>query len=311
MKKIKFSLIIIVTFIVIFMILGCAKEKQNEKEVNNIEIEKNQEIDETSNDIDEVEVEDNVVDNESDKIVYIKDSALEQLIRETINKETGDITISDMQEIYRININYEDYPVYELDGLEYASNLENFSYRYGKLKDINCIANNEKMNYFSMSYSTIEDTNIIDFKTPMLESVSFIESNVSDFNFLAGVSSINKLTIMRTSLNSIDFLENMNDLETVNLANNKIDNIFALENKKSLSELNLQGNLISDITPLASCNNLKILTLSYNVFEDIGPLFEIDNLAYVKLYEEIAAPKINKNEIKKLIDTGVSVEYHE
>jgi len=304
-KEMRIKVIIVCVFMVILIVSGCGGEEQ--KDAKKDQNDTLQVMDETSSAGD---LEKDVSD-ESDKVVHIKDVALEKLIRETIHKETGDISLLDMLDINRISINYEEYPVYELDGLEYATNLENFSYRGGKLKSLKPILNNEEVYYLGVSYSEVEETNIEKINMPNLEKVSFIDTNLQDFSFLKEAIRIKGISISESELKSIDFLQDMKDLEECYLPNNEISDIASLENKENLTTLNLQSNMVTDISPLASCENLYDLTLSYNLFEDISPLFELNNLAHVSLYEEIATPLINKKEIERLIETGVYVEYHE
>ena len=80
-----------------------------------------------------------------DQVVIIKDPGLEKIIREQIEKPEGDITIGDMEMLYSISINYEETPVAEIDGLEYALNLNDFSFRNGILKSLNPVGKLKNM----------------------------------------------------------------------------------------------------------------------------------------------------------------------
>lgn len=252
--------------------------------------------------------------NSSEK-VEIKDAELEKLIRKQIDKPEGDILVEDMETLSQLSIKYDEYPIYELDGLEYASNLYAISYyggseHNGKIKSIAPIASLQSLEYLSISYSQVEE-GPPEFDTPLLDRVSFIDTNVSDFAFLKNVTSITQFTATDCGATSIDFLSNMNELESVNVEYNSISDLSALSGKTKLASLNLQDNQVNDISVLAGCTSLDYLVISYNNITTLSPLYDLENLSEVRAYEEIGKKKIDQASIDNLINAGVSVMYHE
>lgn|GEM_PF-1511178 len=247
---------------------------------------------------------------ENNTVVKIKDSELEKLIRDEIEKPEGDLLPSDMEKLYRLNINFDETPVYELDGLEHAINLENFSFRNGTLKSLNPVSDCSDLYYLNMSYSKLEEAVEL-FNTPLLETVSFIDTNVSDFSFLKSSNIIGSLNLIRCDIENIDFLENMNELESLGLSENRISDVSVINNKTELIDLDLGKNQIVDLESLSTCNKLVSINISYNNVTSIAPLFDLDNLIEVIVYEDLDQKIIDRAEIQRMLDKGVGVLYHE
>jgi Leucine-rich repeat (LRR) protein len=92
---------------------------------------------------------------------------------------------------------------------------------------------------------------------------------------------------------------------SIDLSDNRIIDLSPLIGLKQLEELNLSDNRIEIIDDLNRLPNLKRLFLSNNNIEDISPLFEMDMLDYV----ELSGNRISLDQINKLIELGVKVDY--
>lgn len=244
-----------------------------------------------------------------EQIVTIKDKILEQIIREKIEKPEGDITAGDMEMLFSININYEETPVYEIDGLEYALNLNDFSFRNGTLKSLNPVGNLKKMGYLNVSYSSIEEP-ILPFETPFLDRISFIETNVSDFEFLKGVTTAVDATFTICGVSSIAFMKDWMALDNIDLSENSITDLSPLEGKLNLKVLNLHGNTIESIEALSSLTALETLDISYNNISNIAPIMQLENLIEFTAYEDLDKKIIDRGLLETLEGKGVLVEYH-
>jgi Leucine-rich repeat (LRR) protein len=89
------------------------------------------------------------------------------------------------------------------------------------------------------------------------------------------------------------------------LSNNRITDPDPLVVLKNLEELNLSDNKVGYIDGLSNLVNLKSIILSNNFFDDISPLFELEKLEYA----DLSGSKVDINQIKRLIDSGVTVDY--
>ena len=246
----------------------------------------------------------------SDEVVVIRDSVLEAIIREKIGKPEGDILASDMANLYSLNINCEDTPVTQLDGLEYAVNLYDFSYRYGELKSLSPIANCQTLFYLTVSYSTVDEATA-DFNTPALERVNFIDTNISDFTFLRNAAAMTSVSFVRCDITSIAFLANIEGLVDVDLSENNISDISPLSGKIQMTRVGLDKNEIADLDALASCIELNDINISYNHVTNLEPIMQLPALNQLTAYEDLDQKIIDRTQIQTLIDRGVTVDYHE
>lgn len=276
------------------LLTGCGSSTENPKET-----EKNQE---------EIIVE----DLENDEVVIIEDSELRRFILDQVGKtENDDILFQDMQSLYWVNINYEDYAVTNIKGLEYAKEMTSFSYRNGgTLDSLDPISNNPILEHVLVSYSDVENTEN-DFNPPLLERFMFTDTNVTDFSFISKATKIYDLSISTNNVEDISFMENFTELTTLNLSYNNITDISALSNKTKLQTISLHKNNVNNIEPLGSCTNLETINISYNNVNNIEWLLDLEKLYELTAYEELDAKIIPRTQIDTLIETGVSVLYHE
>jgi len=249
-------------------------------------------------------------DIDPNKVVIIKDSELEKIIREELDIPEVDILAVDMEEIEMININYKDNPVYELDGLEYAVNLNNFSFRNGgELKSLDPISSLENLEYLGMSYSTLEIMPS-EFNAPGLERISFADTNISSYDFLKKSTNMTDIYISSSEVKSLEFITNMNKLEGLSVEYNAVSDITPVKNKNKLTAINLHMNKVTDVSALATCDNLAFINISYNKINNIEYLYNLENLSMLTAYESIGEDIIPKTQIYTLEGSGVDVLYH-
>jgi internalin A len=93
--------------------------------------------------------------------------------------------------------------------------------------------------------------------------------------------------------------------KTIDLSDNHITDLTPLIGLDLLEELNISDNKIGYIDVLSYLKNLKRVYLSNNSFEDLSPLFELEKLEYA----DLSGNKIGKEQINKLIELGVMVDY--
>ena len=294
-----------IIIVIVSLILMSCSNNDGIKDIEPVEVNENTNVIENDN-TENLPIED-IVD---DKVIYIKDLELEKLIREEINKPDGDILMSDMALIEDIYIDFTENPVYEIEGLEYAVNLEVFCFSNGTLKSLNPISQSKKLYFLDISYAEVENQ-IEMFDVPILENVCFTDVNVSDYSFLMNSNEITDLIISGCNIENIDFIVNMDRIEKLNLDYNRISDIKALEGKQFLTYLNLHVNEITEIEALSTCESLVNLNLSYNNLTNIESLFNLENLEELLIYEELDYRLISRESIKKIQDKGVDVSYTE
>jgi Leucine-rich repeat (LRR) protein len=92
---------------------------------------------------------------------------------------------------------------------------------------------------------------------------------------------------------------------TIDVSNNRITDLSPLIDLAKLEKLDLSDNEIGDIDVLSNLRNLKSVLLSNNNIDDISPLFGLEKLEYA----ELSGNKINIEQINRLMDQGVCVDF--
>ncbi len=286
------------------LIIGCSKSETNGETTQKNKI--------VTNDTSDTNDEETISESESEiteEVVQIADPVLEKMIREQIEKPEGDITTSDMEMVYSISINYEEEPVNDISGLEYAVNLRDFSFSRGTLKSLDPVAKLQSIFYLNVSYADITDP-IIEFDTPALERIGFIDTNVSDFDFLKNVVTANDVSFTGCNITDLTFMQNWDALIDANLSSNSITDIEPLRNKIDIINLNLHQNSVVVIDALSTLTNLETLNISYNHVADITPIMNLMNLTELTAYEELDQKIIDRGLLESLSTRGVMVDYH-
>jgi hypothetical protein len=168
------------------------------------------------------------------EIVTFADPVLEAMLRGTMGKSEGDITLAEAQAVTRINLSNELLrgisevtPIQDLSGLENFSNLETLDLSYHAITDISPLQGLTK-----------------------LTALSLAGNPVADVSPLAGLAAL-KLLI---------------------LSGSQAPDYSALANLADLQVLLLDDSTITDLTPLSALTNLRQLYLAKTSVEDLSPL---------------------------------------
>lgn len=174
---------------------------------------------------------------EATEIVTFADPVLEQLVRASIGKISGDITSTDAGAVTRLDLSGElqDYladtaTIRDIDGLEAFTNLEHLDLSLHEISDI----------------------------TP-----------------LAGLTKLNTLLLGGNPIQDISPLNGFTSLEFLNLSGCAAQDYAPLAELTSLEYLNLANSSLVDVTPLAGLISLKYLFLNGSPVSNYLPLSEI------------------------------------
>ncbi|MBU3101783.1 leucine-rich repeat domain-containing protein [Clostridium sp. DSM 17811] len=191
-----------------------------------------------------------IVESQTDSstIVTFPDENLEQVVRDSINKPTGDIFKSDVINITTLT-DYNN-SIANLSGIEKLSNLENIEFYPVKISDIAPLSGLTRLKSISLS-----------------RSESFGEQTITDISPLKGLTNLTYLWLGGNYVTDITALQGLTKLETVGLGRN-----YASEQQ-----------MIQDFSPLKGLTNLTELELSGNNFTDTSIIKEFKNLKYLDL----------------------------
>lgn len=204
-----------------------------------------------------------VTQTPGDEAIVFNDEALENYVREAMNKPEGDITIAAAQQVTELELSQQgvdpDQPyIHDLTALKYFTNLT----------------------YLGLGYAVQnadDPTAPVDI-SPLagltkLESLQMGGLIISDLSAVADLKNLISLTVFNGE-QALDLtpLSGLTNLQALTLRNNKITDVSALSGLGKLIYLDLEGNQISDVTPLAGLTGLTRLFLSGNPITDYSSL---------------------------------------
>ncbi|GKV66217.1 MULTISPECIES: leucine-rich repeat domain-containing protein [unclassified Sporosarcina] len=221
--------------------------------------------------------------------VYIPDQYLEAAIRNSIGKETGDISEYDMEDLIVLHFDFRN-PA-DFTGLSYAKNLEVFSAEYSnnypesaKISDISFLENFQQLGDVDIKNNEVEDISVLD-KLPLL---GFVDVSGNPLNDQAA-NIVKKLKNRGVHVVHDPFLKEEVDIpdiglrDSVKIALNKKDNIITVGDMLRLENLVAVGKQIEDLTGLEYATNLKRLYLQHNEISDIRPIIQLFDLQELSL----------------------------
>ncbi len=194
-----------------------------------------------------------------DYVVAFPDPHLDQVIRTTIVKPTGDIHRSELLQIVFLEANSRS--ITNLSGLEYCINLEGFLLNGNSVSDLAPLAGLVRLRGFQA-----------------------FANDISDISPLAGLVNLEQLSLADNAISDISAMSGMTKLTHVILSSNDITDISALAGKSAVTILQLDENQISDIGALSGMTNLTELRLRSNQISAIGALSGMTKLSVLDLY---------------------------
>ncbi len=183
----------------------------------------------------------------NDQVIEFGDDVLDTLVREAMNRPTGDITVADAEAVTELDMQQQGVDpnqpyIHNLDALKYFKNLT----------------------YLGLGYAV---QNADDPSAPI------------DISSFAGMTKLESLQLGGLVIDDLSVVANMPNLMSLTVFGGKrLTDISALANETNLEALTLRGNLISDITPLAGLTKLRYIDLQDNAISDVTPLTGLTNL---------------------------------
>jgi Leucine-rich repeat (LRR) protein len=222
--------------------------------------------------------------------VKFNDSNLEKEIRNAINKQSGEITESDMASLTEFTADNKN--ITDLTGLEKAVNLTYLNLNNNNIININPITGLTKLTNLILYDNQISNIDSLG----KLTNLTYLLLGYNPVKNLSGLSSLKNLTVLHlpaVQANSFSPLSELKELTELNLESNNITDIYFLSGLINLSMLYLNDNRISDITPLnfriidifplAILNKLTVLNLSENLITNISSLSGLTELTQLYL----------------------------
>lgn len=199
-------------------------------------------------------------------VTFSKD--LEKVVREQINKPTGNIYKSDVENIVALDASKKS--ITDISGIENLTNLKILDLSQNQISDIS------GLKYLNdLSYLRLDD------------------NQIRDISILKTFTNLRTLWLNNNQISDISSLKGLTYLQELCLKSNRISNISGLEGLSNLKILYLAKNQILDYSPTKGYyNNL--------VSKDFDLLDVIDNSDIVKFKDKNLEQAV-RFEIKKLV----------
>ena len=212
-------------------------------------------------------------------VVPFDDEVLESMIRTSMNKPDGDITIADALTVARLDLTMDgtDWStprIHSLEALRYFTNLTNLEMSWalqnnGMGVDLSPLSGLVKLEVLLLGCDEIYDI------SPLKPLVNLTGLWIWGCRYLSDISALSGMT-------------NMRDLW---IKGNSIQDISPIANMKNLERFYMEGNLVQDLSPLAGLNKLSALLVSDNPVMDYSVLKDIYPNLTEKDFEPVAAPQ--------------------
>ncbi|WP_052087910.1 leucine-rich repeat domain-containing protein [Paenibacillus wynnii] len=213
----------------------------------------------------------------------ITDPALAKAIRVELklsaNKELKAADMQKLESLYPMNGKAK---ITNLQGLEYAVNMQSLFLPGQNIKYITPLSKLKKLTFLALE-----------------------GNQITDLSPLSGLSSLQNLVVDGNMIKSLLPLKNLHKLTDLFASNNQIADLGPIR-KLKLNWIIMNGNKIQDLQPLKNHPTLEYLYLDDNLIQDIKVLETIPHLREVSLANN-PLNELSQQVIQKLEDNGVSV----
>ena len=238
--------------------------------------------------------------NDSSEIVKIPDTYLKEAIAHALNvSPNSEVTKGQLQSLTYLEAGY----VTSLDGLQYATHLQELVLYEGKVSNLSPLANLTSLNKLDVSANLISDlaplTNLTNLthlyigennisnissltQLTHLEELYLSNNHISNLSPLAKLTNLRYLYVGENNITYISPLAHLTHLEVLALGGNHISNISYLSKLTDLLYLSLNRNNLSNISSLAHLTNLEELDVSDNHIVKFSPLRPLKNLHFLE-----------------------------
>lgn len=170
-------------------------------------------------------------------VVTFADPLLETMVRGSIGKPQGDITLAEAQAVTRLNLSNE-WQRYSSDG--------------AAIKDIGGLESFTNLESLDLSFHAI-----------------------TDISPLSGLTKLTSLSLGANPITDISPLAGLTNLQVLNLSGCAAQDYSPLSGLANLQFLKLDNSTLADVSPLATLTNLRHLYLANSPVNGYAPLAEI------------------------------------
>lgn len=225
----------------------------------------------------------------SGNIAFV-DESFENAIRVYLNKLTGPIPSSDLENIetldisglkirtgtdtspntpYDTNAGSEQGKITTLDDIRWFPQLKELVVTGNQITDISALASQTGLTYLNLAINQIEDISALSTLTN-LTSLNLPMNQITDISDLSGLRKLKYVNLGNNKITMVPDLSNMTALEQLHLPNNKITKLASMSGLSKLIALNLSNNRVTDISPIYGLEKLTSIYYSNNPTLTVG-----------------------------------------
>ena len=213
-------------------------------------------------------------------VVTFADPAIEQAVRDHINRPTGDIMSTDVDTVWLMIVHNAG--VHSLAGMEYFTSLVVADFSVNEISDLSPLADLEHLSQLYVGGNQISDISpLTDMIT--LHQLHLNDNPISDISPLATTDSLQQLMLARTQVTDFSPLYDLNFLADIGFDEMDISDMSFVSHLKRPQILGLPFNQITSVEPLRNMITIEVLNIMQNQISDIAALSTLTNLREVRL----------------------------
>ncbi len=186
--------------------------------------------------------------------VSIPDTNLRKSVEQALRKAGAAIITADEMASLQV-LDATNRNIYNLTGLEHATNLRELGLAANSISDISTVARLTNLTLLDLRDNLISNISPLTGLTN-LTALGLGQNNITNISPLAGLTRLTALNLWDNSISDISPLARLTKLTALRLDNNFISNISPLARLTRLTELYLENNSISDLWPLVANTGL-------------------------------------------------------
>lgn len=219
-----------------------------------------------------------------DQVVSIGDTNLQDAVRESLNKPSGDLTCADMAKVTDIEAN--DYGIQSLDGLQYAINLDVLNARTNQIGDLGPLANLSHLEWVDLYNNDLADLGPLGGLTQLRGLEIGCDCNtILDVTPLQSLTNLENLGLEHRLQGNIAWLAGLDRLSRVLLVSDGLnDSDMATFAGKDLVELDISANQVTDLTFVSQFTHLQALGIGGLPVTDLAPVKAMTQLTSLTIW---------------------------
>ncbi|KEJ01045.1 hypothetical protein N494_08735 [Clostridium botulinum A2B7 92] len=209
--------------------------------------------------------------------IEFKDKVFEELVRKEINKPSGYVYPSDLENIKELD--FHNAHIEKLNGIENMTALEKLNLSGTDIKDISLLKYLTNLREVNISNTNISDITALE-SSIYIRYLNLNKTEITTLEVIKKFEYIEKLYVSGTKINTVPQLSSLLELDLSNCNINDISFINYLHNLTYLNvgKLKYKSNILSNISFVSSLEKLEYLSIANTDVVNIDVLRNLINL---------------------------------